>query len=158
MSMKSMKLLSAAAFAATALGSIACQSTSTRDAGGHGPIRWEGSVMTALQVNDLAAAKKWYGELFGFKVVYDLPEHGWCELSSPLDGALIGMAAVGAGGGGTGTAQLSFGVKNIDEVKTWLDQHGVQTPEVMEIPQIVKLLQFKDPDGNTLMLYQPATN
>jgi predicted enzyme related to lactoylglutathione lyase len=46
-------------------------------------------------------------------------------------------------------------VVDIDEAKAALDAAGVrQDGEIQEIPGLVRLLTFYDPDGNALMFYQ----
>lgn len=120
------------------------------------PIRWEGSLITTLKVKDLARSKAFYSKVLGSKVYFDLSQMGWAEMTTPVKNSLIGLSQAEEGkfkanGGGS----LSFGVKNIEEVHAWLKKHKVACGEIEEIPKTVKLLEFKDPDGNTLMLHQP---
>jgi predicted enzyme related to lactoylglutathione lyase len=133
------------------------QGTAVRD-GAKPPMVWEGSAMTTFEVKDVAAAKKWYGEMLGCTLVYELADMGWCEVSTPVEHALIGLSQVEAGKtpSGSGGAALSFGVKNIEASRSWLAERGVKVAEIFEIPSVVKLLHFTDPDGNRLLLYQPA--
>lgn len=136
-----------------------CTSTSAHDeampARITGPLPYDGTVLVTLGVSDLAAAKKWYGDVLGCRVVYELPEHMWAEVATPTGGALIGLAQHG-GPSGNGGSSFAFGVTDIDGAKKRLEAHHVALDgDVMEIPNVVKLLSFQDPSGNHLMLYQP---
>lgn len=121
------------------------------------PMKWEGSVIVALDVTDLAAAKRWYAENLGAKVYFDLSEMGWCELTTPVTNALIGLSQVAPGVApkGRGAVTLSLGVTNIEEANAFLKARGVKLGEIEEIPETVKLLRFEDGDGNLLMFHQP---
>lgn len=51
-----------------------------------------------------------------------------------------------------GNATNVWGVSDINEAKAHLEHHGVrQDGEIQEIPDMVKLLTFFDPDGNAMM-------
>ena len=58
---------------------------------------------------------------------------------------------VAAGGNATNV----WGVSDTQQAKAHLDSHGVrQDGDIQEIPEMVKLLTFYDPDGNTMMFAQ----
>jgi predicted enzyme related to lactoylglutathione lyase len=49
----------------------------------------------------------------------------------------------------------TFGVKDIEHARSQLEGNGVRFDgDTIEIPEMVKLATFFDPDGNSLMLYQ----
>ncbi len=49
----------------------------------------------------------------------------------------------------------TFGVRHIDHSRKVLQERGVRFDgETIEIPDMVKLATFYDPDGNSLMLFQ----
>ncbi len=123
----------------------------------HGPLPYDGTVLCVLSVGDVNAAKAWYGKVLGCTVVYELPEHNWAEVATPTEGALIGlMQDPDATTVGNGGSSVSFGVRDISAAKASLMNHSVAIDgDVIEIPGVVKLLNFKDPYGNSLMLYQP---
>ena len=57
--------------------------------------------------------------------------------------------------GGPGGATLTFGVTDIDAAKAELDRMGVRQDQgILDIPGLVRLLTFYDPDDNAPMLYQ----
>jgi catechol 2,3-dioxygenase-like lactoylglutathione lyase family enzyme len=118
-------------------------------------VEFDGSAICALPVRDLAAAKKWYGDVLGFEVVYDLPEQGWCEMSTPAAKTMLGLVqdekAVGNGG-----STFALGVGDVARARAWLAGRKVDMKDVVVIPGVVELLYFSDPDGNRLMFYEPS--
>lgn len=140
-----------------ALAAVACLSasqTSATKADAKPAIAFSGQIMPALHVKNLAAAKAWYADVFGARVVYDLPEQGWCELSTPAKDVKLGLSA-NETTKGSGDAFVSFGVKDMSAAKAALVARNVKLDgDVVTIPGVVKLLYFADPDGNKLMFYQ----
>lgn len=119
------------------------------------PIAYSGAIMPAFHVKDLKAAKAWYLDVLGFAVVYDLPEQGWCEVSTPSKDAKLGLSE-SAEAKGSGDAFVSFGVKDMAAAKAALVAKNVKLDgDVVTIPGTVKLLYFADPDGNRLMFFEP---
>jgi len=118
------------------------------------PVAFTGEIMPAFHVKDLDAAKRWYKDVLGFEVVYDLAEQGWCELATPSKDAKLGLAADDTAAG-SNQAYCAFGVKDMVAAKKNLAQHGVKLEgDVVELSGIVKLLYFRDPEGNRLMFFQ----
>jgi catechol 2,3-dioxygenase-like lactoylglutathione lyase family enzyme len=120
-------------------------------------IAYDGGLTCALNVSSLDRATAWYEEVLGMKLIYRMDEIAWCELGSPVARVNVGLAEVEqvrAGGGAT----LTFGVADLNVAKAALDAAGVrQDGPIQEIPGMVRLLTFYDPDGNTLMFYQDLT-
>ena len=90
----------------------------------------------------------------GFELRYRMDDIAWCELQTPVSRVNVGLSQVEepkVGGGPT----LTFGVENIDAARAALEAERVRFDgETREIPDMVKLATFFDPDGHTLMLYQ----
>ncbi|RYY25007.1 MAG: VOC family protein [Sphingomonadales bacterium] len=118
------------------------------------PIAYDGGLTCAISVTSLDAAIPWYQELFGMTLLYRIDEIAWCEMVSPVARVTVGLSQVETvpqGGGAT----LTFGVADLDAAKAVLDAKIIrQDGEIMEIPGMVRLLTFYDPDGNALMFYQ----
>jgi CreA protein len=54
-----------------------------------------------------------------------------------------------------GGAILTLGVNDIEKARAWLESKGVKFDgATREVPDMVKLATFFDPDGNTFMLAQ----
>lgn len=117
-------------------------------------IAYDGGLTCALGVASLDAAIPWYSEVLGMTLLYRRDDIAWCELSTGVDKVNVGLSAR-ENPGGPGGATLTFGVTDIDAAKAALDAAGVrQDGPIQEIPSMVKLLTFYDPDGNALMFYQ----
>lgn len=119
-------------------------------------IAFTGDLITSFEVKDVKVSSKWYREVLGCDMFLDLSEMGWCEVTTPVSKALIGLGhpeegeAVKPSGG----ARLSFGVADVEAALSRLKAHGVETGEIVEMPGLVKLLEFSDPDGNRLMFHE----
>ena len=119
-------------------------------------IEFAHGVITPLRVRDLAAAKKWYAEMLGCGLVDERSSEGWCELSTPVDGAAIGLTQVpeGEAVGTSSGPSLAFAVEHLWQARESLIAAGVEVGQCLDAPSGVRLLEFNDPDGNKLMLYQ----
>ena len=117
-------------------------------------ITYDGGLTCALGVSDLDRAIDWYRDVLGFTLLYKQDEMAWCELSSGVDRVNVGLSERREVGG-TGGATLTFGVTDLEAAKAALDGRGVrQDGDILEIPGLVRLLTFFDPDDNALMFYQ----
>jgi predicted enzyme related to lactoylglutathione lyase len=117
-------------------------------------LAWDGGLTCSIGVSDLERALAWYRDTLGFKHLYTAAEIGWCELETGVARVNVGLSQQEKAGG-PGGATLTFGVKDIAVAETALKAKGVKFDgPVRVIPDLVKLLTFYDPDGNTLMLYE----
>ncbi len=112
----------------------------------------------AINVTDFKAASKWYQEVLGFTPMYELEDIGWGEFLTNVAGMTVGLSQVEPGSNdapGAGGATLTFGVVDIDKSRAALEAKSVRFDgETREIPGMVRLATFFDPDGNTFMLAQ----
>ena len=117
-------------------------------------FKFEGGLTAAYNVSDVRRSIDWYQDVLGFKVQYHLEEMGWCEMETHIPKVNVGLSQVEnpeVKGGPT----LTWGVIDIDAARAELESKGVKFDgETTEIPDMVKLATFFDPDGNHLMLYQ----
>lgn len=117
-------------------------------------IAFDGGLTCSIGVTSLDRAIPWYQELFDMTLLYRIDEMAWCELASPVARVSVGLSQVEnvpQGGGAT----LTFGVVDLDAAKAVLDAAGIrQDGPILEVPGMVRLLTFYDPDGNALMFYQ----
>ena len=117
-------------------------------------MAYDGGLTCSLGVTDLDRSIEWYTSVLGMTLLYRREDIGWCELSSAVDKVNVGLSEVEAAGG-RGGATLTFGVIDIEAAKASLDAAGVrQAGPIRDIPDLVRLLTFYDPDDNALMLYQ----
>lgn len=109
------------------------------------------NFVVAVDVSDYDRSLAWYREVLGFEVNYELADYGWCELRTPF------AFTVGLGQTETvtpGSVTPTFGVHDIDAAIAHLRAHDVRVEDWHEIPGMVRLSTFYDPDGTAWMLAQ----
>lgn len=117
-------------------------------------INYDGGLTCSLGVTDLDRSIRWYRDMLGFELLYRSEDIAWCELKTAVAKVNVGLSERQEAGG-PGGATLTFGVTDIEAAKADLDGKGVrQDGDIMDIPGLVRLLTFFDPDDNALMFYQ----
>lgn len=109
-----------------------------------------------VSVKDHTRTKKFLTSL-GLNLVEDHPENGWMEFQGNDKGTRLGIAQSSpqadqelAPGN---NAIVTFSVDNIENCKIELENsEATILGEIIEIPNIVKMLMFTDPDGNRFQL------
>lgn len=109
------------------------------------------NCVVSVNVSDYDRSLAWYREVLGFEVVYELADYGWCELSTPF-GFTIGLGQ--SEDVTPGSVTPTFGVHDIDAAIAHLREHDVKVEDWHEIPEMVRLSTFWDPDGTSWMLAQ----
>ena len=109
-------------------------------------------------VTDFERAKKFYGEVLGWPTAYASDEVGWYEYG--VDGQAHvainhwrGPEPVPPQPGGT---VLTLTVDDVRTTDAWLRSKGVRCDEVQEIPGVVTLGTFYDPEGNQIQFVSAA--
>lgn len=123
------------------------------------PVILDPGLTIVQWVGDLPRAITFYRDVLGCTLERSLPEVGFAELRSPVAQVQIGLARRPApkeapgqtAGGGT---VLTFAVTDADAAALRLRAHGFDEVEVTEMPGLVRLVAFSDPDGNPLQLAQ----
>ena len=117
-------------------------------------IEYDGGLTCSLGVTSLDRSIEWYTAVLGFTLLYRRDDIAWCELSTGVDKVNVGLSEVEQARG-KGGATLTFGVTDIEAAKAVLDAAGIrQDGDIRDIPGLVRLVTFYDPDDNALMLYQ----
>ena len=117
------------------------------------PLNFDGGLTLSMKCKDRKKSAQWYQDVLGFKLLYDVAEIGWCELATEIPRVNIGLAD--SEKVATGGPVPTFGVKDIDKARTLMEKKDVRFDgKTQEIPGMVKLATFFDPDGNALMLFQ----
>jgi len=109
----------------------------------------------SVLVSDWDAARAWYREKLGLEEGFVTEEGGWAEFTGPGQ-VTIGLNALnGEPHPGPGGTSLVFGVDDIAATRAALEGKGVQfLGPTDELPGMVRLARFQDPDGNVMMLAQ----
>ena len=114
-------------------------------------FEYAGDITLSSSVKDLDASIAWFQEMLGFELAMRVDEAGWAEVSSPVGGVTIGLGQNEDVDGRGGTTPV-FGVTDIAAARSELEGKGVRFDgETIEIPGMVKLATFFDPDGNSYM-------
>jgi predicted enzyme related to lactoylglutathione lyase len=117
-------------------------------------IDYDKTMTISIQVMDWERATRWYQEVLEFKLIYDVPDMGWCELESGVPGTTIGLSKVDHLQPADVITPI-LGVKDIDAARRELEARGVRfIGETTTIPDLVRLASFTDPEGNILRLAQ----
>ena len=120
-------------------------------------LSYNGGLTCAVHVSDLEKSIAWYEKVLGFKLMYHMKEMGWCEMASPVSGVLVGLSQVEDPK--VRGVTLTWGVHDIESARKMLEADDVRFDgPTQEIPGMVKLATFYDPDGNTYMLYQSLSD
>ncbi len=115
-------------------------------------FEYDGLITLSSSVNDLDRSIAWFKEMLGFELSYRVDEAGWAEVASSVTGVTIGLGQNEEVDGRGGTTPV-FGVKDIAAARKELEEKAVRFDgETVEIPGMVKLATFFDPDGNSYML------
>lgn len=117
-------------------------------------LPYDGGLTCAIECADLEASIRWYQDVLGFELLYHAEDLAWAELRTPVAHVNVGIGQVEtpetAGG-----ATLTWGTSDLDALRAELEAADVRFDgETQEIPQMVRLATFFDPDGNKHMLYQ----
>jgi len=116
-------------------------------------FEYDRTITLSTPVGDLDESIAWFRDVLGFEEIFKVPEAGWAEVSTSADGVSIGLEA-GATAEGRGTTPV-FGVVDVDAARSELEAKGVRFEgPTVELPGMVKLATFFDPDGNRFMFAQ----
>jgi predicted enzyme related to lactoylglutathione lyase len=109
-------------------------------------------TLSWYQVADLERAKKFYGEVLELKKTIEIP--GWVEFSHAEGAASIGLNQMRENDAERG-ATVVLRVDDLARAQDDLKKKNVKFEgSVEEIPGVVRIATFRDPDGNRLQLVQ----
>lgn len=116
-------------------------------------MKFEPGLTVSVMVSDWQAARAWYRDKLGLEEGLVVEDGGWAEFAGP-GGVTIGLNSTwGEPHPGAGGVALVFGVANIESARAELEAKGVEfLGATEEVPDMVRLASFRDPDGNVMML------
>ena len=113
----------------------------------------DGDLQCVLGVMDAQRSARWYAAVLGSTVLRAIPEFGWVEVSTPVDGVTLGLTEVGNSTSNAG-AVLDFRVDDLERIRSVLAAQGVRIDEpVTDVPGVASFLSARDLDGNRLMFF-----
>jgi CreA protein len=117
-------------------------------------IAYGDGIVAQVSVTDFQRSVKWFGEKLGFEPDYLVEEMGWGELKTFIPGFTIGVNKSDAVTP-SDSVVLVMSVKDVAAARASLEGQGVAFDgPTEEIPGMVKLATFRDPDGNAFSLAQ----
>lgn len=115
------------------------------------------NITIAFSVSNRKVTAAWYEEHLGFKEVFSVDEAGWTEVATNTPGVTIGLGDAEEVKASNTTPV--FGVASCDEARVALEQAGITFDgDTMEVPEMVKLATFFDPDGHPLMIAEDLSS
>jgi uncharacterized protein len=124
----------------------------------------DGVVHFEIPTDDLARAKKFYGETFGWQL-QDLPEFNYVmattgevdEKRMPKTPGVIGGGMLKRGGGPVTAPSFAIDVKDIDAAAEKVKAAGgMIVKEKAPVGTMGFIVYFKDTEGNVMSLWQTA--
>ena len=118
------------------------------------PIPYKkGSIYFQYSVKDFDRAKKFYSEVLGFEKTWDGgAEAGWAEFALPAKGAMLGLNLLREGEVKHSSGTLTLNVDDIQKTKEYLDGKGLETDDIVDIPDMVSYFNTKDTEGNGIQV------
>ena len=106
----------------------------------------------SMDVNDLDRAIDFYSKILGFEPHFlEAKEMGWVELTTYVEGLLIGLNLTEDEIKPSSTGFL-MSIEDCDAAKEYLDSKGVETTEIRDLPGLVSLFEFYDSEGNIISI------
>ena len=114
-------------------------------------IEYGDELLVQIAVRDLDAACAFYGDVMGLPLESRNESLQWAKFILPR-GARLGVGAAEAVTG-SGTTSINISVRDIDAARHALEARGVLFDgPTIDIPGVVRLADFSDPDGNRIRL------
>jgi predicted enzyme related to lactoylglutathione lyase len=118
-------------------------------------IAYNQQLNCAMDVSDLDRAVDWYTRVLGFKLNNRIDAINFAIIGTPVEGVVLGLSKVD-GPPHTDGVTLTWGVTDIEAAEAALKAAGAQPDgPIRDIPGVVRLLPFSDPDGNKHQFWAP---
>ncbi|MFW2374817.1 MAG: VOC family protein [Gammaproteobacteria bacterium] len=111
------------------------------------------SVIAVVPVRDHDKAITWYEKLLGRKAdvvpvegvaEWQLAENAWIQISIDLERA--------------GVTSVVIGVNDIEAQRNVCSEANLDLGEIIEYPEIIKMAEIVDPEGNKIAFVQDISN
>ncbi len=119
------------------------------------PIKYGDELLVQIAVRDLDAACTFYTEVMGLTLESRNESLKWAKFLLPT-GARLGVGEAERVEG-SGTVSINISVRDIEAARATLERRGVVFKgPTLDIPGVVRLADFADPDGNNIRLAGPS--
>jgi len=113
---------------------------------------YQPSVLVQFAVSDLDRSVEFYRDVVGLEFELRIEELRWVRFKTAIPGLTLGIGEAPVVEG-SGTTSLNLGVSDLDGLRARLEAKGVEfLGPTKEIPGVVRLADFLDPDGNKIRL------
>ena len=103
------------------------------------------------QVSDMKKSQKFYETVLELEKNFEAPpEMGWCEYKLPVKGVFLGLSVPREEVVPVSTLNIS--TSDLEATKKVLDKKKIKTTDYMDIPDMISMFSFNDPDENTITL------
>lgn len=111
-------------------------------------IDYNHEVNCSLGVSNVNDALAWYSDVLGFELSERMDQIGFATVKTPVPGVVLGLSETEEGGRAGGVT-MTWGVTDLEAAQAAIEAHNVRTDGgIREIPGVVRILGFYDPDGN----------
>ena len=117
-------------------------------------IEYQSDIVVQFSVADLDTSVEFYTQILGMELYGRNDGIGWARIRTAVPGVTIGLGVQPQSEAtGSGAASVNLAVGNLDAVVDQLQRRGVRFDgPIQEIPGVVRLADFRDPDGNRIRL------
>lgn len=112
-------------------------------------------ALSWISVKDFKRSRDFFCKTLGLKIFDEQADFGWMELSGPDASMVLGVGQSDENMPAGVNAVVTFVVDDYEQTKKDLAKKGIKFfGEIDGIPQVPKMICFKDPDGNTFQLIE----
>jgi catechol 2,3-dioxygenase-like lactoylglutathione lyase family enzyme len=126
------------------------------------PPKSEGILESSLYVEDVGVSARFYGKIFGFRVISDFGERG-CALRAGDRQVLLlfkkgGSLSIQSPHDGDGELHLAFAIaaSELANWEAWLAENGIPVEEKRAWELGGQSVYFRDPDRHLLEIATPG--
>lgn len=122
------------------------------------PVAYKGTLLVQMRVADLDRSITFYRDVLGLRLKLRNDALHWAKFDTGIKGVTIGVGE-GPEVKGSGSVSINLGVDDIEAARALLESRGVTFKgDTITIPDVVKLADLSDPDGNRIRLAQSLAN
>jgi hypothetical protein len=111
------------------------------------------NLISIISVKDQAKSESWYKKLLGREAdlvphegvaEWKIVENAWLQVTTDPERA--------------GYSTVVLGIEDIDQQRKVCEEIGISLGETVVIPELIKMIEIVDPDGNKVAFVQDLTS